>query len=237
MTCIPILLASGLCLAHSPVQAESAPADDCKYYVLLYGGQAERNRPQTAHTWATFVKGTPYPAGGGAVAESFTISWLPVQMPVRPFKLSPEAGRNYSLTETLGLFDTGRSDLGLWGPFEIRADWYRAAANHKRLLDGGTVRFATFDRGSRRAAPETRHPDISHCVHALTRTWDPLGRATHPVNWYGELITRRVAEALGEVGLLVNPCATHDWVLRALGLEQYPTVRRRLGESVLKLLR
>jgi len=237
MACPRILFVAALFFIPAAGRAEPKPTPDCKYYVLLYAGQAERNRPQTAHTWATFAKGIPYSVGGGSVVESFTISWLPVQMPVRPFKFKPVAGRNYGLAETLDLFNTGRSDLGVWGPFEIRADWYEAAAAHKQLLDGGSVRFATFDHGPRRSMAEAPHPDISHCVHAVTRTWEPLRLATNPVNWYGELITRRVAGALGEVGLLVKPCVTHDWVLRALGVEHYPVIRRRLGESVLKLLR
>ena len=222
---------------HTESSSASPPAPKCKYYVLLFGGQAERNRPQTAHTWATFVKATPYSVGGGSIEDSFTISWLPVRMPVRPFRFRPESGRNYGLKETLDQYEGGRSDLGLWGPFEIRAEWYESAASHKRSLDSGAIGFATFDRGGIYSPDGVRRPEISHCVHAVTRSWEPLRRATSPVNWYGELITRRVANALADVGLLINPFATHDWLLRELGVEQYPFVRRRLGESALKLFR
>ena len=224
-------------LLTAPAVARAEAPSEAKYYILLFGGQAEPLRPQTAHTWATFVKALPNPAGGGIILDSFTISWLPVRLPVRPFKLRTSAGRNYGLTETLDLFDKGRSDLGLWGPFEIREEWYRSAAEHKRFLDGGTVRFATLDRGPFLPFSPVRHPDISHCVHAVTRTWEPLRRATNPVIWYGELITRKVAESASEVRLLVNPCATHDWLIPALGVDRYPLVRRRLGEPRLALLR
>ena len=53
------------------------PKDESKYYVLIFGGQSERNSPKTGHTWATFVKGIPDQKGGGVILESFTISWLP----------------------------------------------------------------------------------------------------------------------------------------------------------------
>lgn len=235
MTPIRSLLLAALISAPAVARAE-APSE-AKFYILLFGGQAEPLRPQTAHTWATFVKALPNPAGGGIVLDSFTISWLPVRLPVRPLKFRTSAGRNYGLTETLEMFDAGRSDLGLWGPFEIREDWYRSAAEHKRFLDSGTVRFATLDRGPLFSFSPVRHPDISHCVHAVTRTWDPLRRATNPVIWYGELITRRVAESARKVGVLVNPCATHDWLIPALGVDRYKLVRRRIDEPRLALLR
>ena len=38
----------------------------------------------------------------------------------------------------IDIFDTGRQRLSLWGPFEIREDWYRQAAEQKAVLDGGS---------------------------------------------------------------------------------------------------
>src|SRR5436190_8575965 len=101
----------------------SAPACDARTdaprcYVLLFGGQAERLQPQTAHTWATYVCVSPQ-AGGPARLESFTISWLPVSGKVRPRKLRPEPGRNFGLEETLDLMVTGNHKVSLWGPSEI----------------------------------------------------------------------------------------------------------------------
>ncbi len=235
MSGLRILFAIAPLLGSTAVAAQ--PPADVKYYVLLFGGQAERNRPQTAHTWATFAKGVPDKAGGGTVVESLTISWLPERMPVRPLKLRPEAGRNYGLSETLDIFNTGRSDLGLWGPYEIRAEWYDAAAVHKKLLDSGSVGFATLDRGPFLRSARIRHPEISHCVHAVTRTWEPLREASSPVISYGELVTRKVAESLKDVGLLVDPCSKHDWLIEELGADRVPAVRRNLGEPVIKLLR
>jgi hypothetical protein len=203
----------------------SPVVDGPKYYVLLFGGQADRWRPQTAHTWATFVRADP-----GPTLSTFTISWLPCQMPVKPYKLRPQAGRNYGLHETLDLMTTGRQDLGLWGPWEIRPEWFAQAARYKAALDSGAVRYLTLDRGD-------RWPDVNHCVHAVTRTDPGLHEQAKPITFYGELVTRRVANAMNRVGLLVDPCVTHDWLLPQLDVARYPLVRRTVDEPVLRFLR
>lgn len=209
-----------------------------RYYVLLFGGQADRLRPRTAHTWATFVRADPRP-GGVTVLEEVTISWLPCRMPVHPFALDPVPGRNYGLRETLEIFHTERTDLSLWGPFEIREAWFRQAVEQKRFLDSGAVRFKTFDGTLLLTAIDAaaRYPDVSHCVHAVTRTDEALRRAVHPVTWYGDLVTRKVAGGMERVGLLVNPNLTHDWLLPVLGVDEYRFTRRGIGEANPSLLR
>lgn len=196
------------------------------YHVLLFGGQSRQNRPHTAHTWATFVKTT------SSGVESFTISWLPERMPVRPLRLTPEAGRNYSLHETLDLFNTGDQELALWGPFEIKPFWYADALAHKSVLDAGGVKFQTLDRGPLLPRGPVRRPDLSHCVHAVTRTNEALRQASSPVFSYGEFITRKVATRMNDVGLLVNPEVTHDWLIPALGLDRYALHRHGIHDPV-----
>jgi hypothetical protein len=202
-----------------------------KTYVILFGGQAEKFRPHTAHTWATFVRGTP------ASFETFTISWLPVDLPVRPLRLFPAPGRNYGLHETMRLFNTGKQELSVWGPYQICPTWYDEAFAHSQRLESGTVQHITLDRGPLRPRGPVRRPDLSHCVHAVTRTNDALRQSSSPILGYGEFITRKVAERMDAVGLLIQPTQTHDWLLSALDLERYPIVRRRIGEPLLKFLR
>jgi hypothetical protein len=221
-----MLRATVLGLVAFTLYSPSAFADEPtpRYYLLLFGGKAERLRPQTAHTFATFVKAVPDKEG--CVLEQFTISWLPERMPVRPFRLTAEPGRNYGLHETLNLFSTGRQELGLWGPYEIRDEWYGQALAHKQTLDGGAVRFQTMDRAGWMArSRQPRRPDISHCVHAITRTDEELRQASNPVLWYGQLVTRKVKDRMEDVGLLVDPGKTHDWLLPTLGLERYAFAR------------
>jgi len=218
-----------LALVFCPVQAP--PACEGRCYLLLFGGQAERYRARTAHTWATFAKGSP------AGLEQFTISWLPVCLPVRPLQWRPEAGRNYGLHETLDLFNTGKQEIGLWGPYEIPPCWYARAAAHKTLLDSGTVTFNTLDRGPLRPRAPVRHPEISHCVHAITRTNEGLRLETQPVLGTGQFITRKLAEAMAECDLLIKPGLTHEWLLPALGVDGAPVIRRSIGDPLLKVLR
>ncbi|MFO0851574.1 MAG: hypothetical protein U0871_23890 [Gemmataceae bacterium] len=219
-----LLVALALAASADP----PAPTAD-RYYLLLFGGQAVQFRPQTAHTWATFVRTAVTPAGE-VVAERFTISWLPCQMPVKPLKLRPEPGRNYGLHETLDLMTTGRQELALWGPWEIRPEWYAQAVRYKGVLDSGQVKYQTLDRGDRR-------PDINHCVHAITMTDPVLHETSKPIAFYGELITRRLANAMDKTGLLADPCVTHDWLLDALDVARYPFKRRTLDEPVLRFRR
>jgi len=226
---LAIVLLAGL--SAKPLRA----AEPCRYYVLLFGGQAEKYRPRTAHTWATFVKAGPQNAGPVAL-EAFTISWLPVQLPVVPLKLIPEPGRNYGLTETLDLFNTGKQDVSMWGPFEIREDWYAGALKHKQFLDT-SVQFLTLDRGPMVPYGRVRHPEISHCVHAIIRTNEALRDSCCPVLWYGEFITRKVAAQMNRNGLLVEPRRTHDWLLAPLGVDGHPVIRRAIDEPILKFLR
>jgi hypothetical protein len=190
--------------------ADPPPCDLAEYYVLLFGGLAVERRPQTAHTWATFVKATPGPDGSRRV-ESFTISWLPATLKVRPYAVRPEPGRNLTLAETLDFMKTGHHDIALWGPYRIDGRWYGQAAAYKAVLEGGSVQFRTLDRGSR--------ADVNHCVHAVAETDPALLAEVWPVLWYGERITQKLADAAAKVGLLADHGATHDWVVPALGLD------------------
>lgn len=201
---------------------------DSRYYVLLFGGQADR-RPNTAHTWAAFVRTTRHP-NGIMVVESFTISWLPEKLPVRPLQLQPVPGRNYGLHETLDNMCAGHPHLSLWGPWEITPKWYCEAAEHKAVLDSGAVRYRVLVRGDGR-------DDVAHCVHAITKTDPILAARASPILWFGELVTRRVATAMTESGILIDPQVTHDWLIPALGIEQYPLTRRCVGKSESRFFR
>ena len=105
------------------------------------------------------------------------------------------------------------------------------------MLDSGAVRYAVLDHGPWLRRGPVRRPDISHCVHAITRTNEALRIASTPALAYGEFITRKLANTINEVGLLVDPGTTHDWLLGALEVDHYPLKRRSLGEPLLKVRR
>jgi hypothetical protein len=223
---IVALFAAHASTVTPPPESSPSPAvvacDPARYYILLFGGLAV----ETAHTWATWVKVTPQPDGSQHL-ESFTISWLPKTLKVRPWAVHPEPGRNLTLDETLDYMKTGSHDLSLWGPYEIRGRWYEQAAAYKATLDSGAVRFRTLDRGEKR-------PDVNHCVHAVAKTDLALMADVQPVLWYGEPITRKLAESMVRVGVVADPHTTHDWIVSALGLDydRNHLKRQQVGEPV-----
>jgi hypothetical protein len=196
---------------------------DC-YYVLLFGGHGNKLRPETGHTWITFVRSNPQPDGSVRI-DPFTISWMPTSMNVRPLRLRSEPGKNFTLQETLDFMFTGRHEIALWGPFEINACFFEEACRHKRELDGGASRYRVFDGLERRK-------DVNNCVHAIVRTDPAWHAATDPILSNGKRITQRVADAMVKVGLVTEPTRTHDWLIPALGLDRYDFDRGIVGQRI-----
>jgi len=217
-----LTLAVVLAVTTGRASADNPPAGPpVRYYMILFGGQADLFRPRTAHTWATYVRAVPLPDGTVRV-EPFTISWLPTTLHIRPWAVRPEPGANLTLDQTLAFMAGHRQRISLWGPFEITEEYYREALRQKETLDGGTIAYRVLN-------PLDYRTDVSHCVHAVTRTDPALDRMTRPVLWFGELGTVPVAGALARTGLVIDPGTTHDWLLPALGLEGRPFVLRRPG--------
>jgi hypothetical protein len=205
-------LSVGLAAGVSPAPADGSP----RYYMILFGGQSERFRPRTAHTWATYVKAVP-----GAPLEEFTISWLPASMDVRPSRLRAEPGINVPLHRTLELMTDGNHRVSMWGPFEVRQDFYEKSCQWKAFLDReGKYRVLTMFDLSR---------DIHHCVDAVVHADPALRRKCEPVVWYGEAITQRVANALAATGIVSQPHVAHDWLIPALDLGKYQLTREPVG--------
>ena len=205
-----------------------AAAGTPRYYFILYGGQSIPFRPRTAHTWATYAKATPMVNGQMAV-ESFTISWLPADGPVRPLALRSEVGKNYSLEETFAIAERNRDRVSMWGPYEIDAGRYELAAAQSALLESGAVRYRVLDTLG-------RNKSVAHCVHAVTYADPVLSRAIQPVIQVGEPGTSRLAARYLRTGAFVGGAVTHDWVVAALGLDRYPVIRREPGEWIRRRL-
>lgn len=204
--------------------AEPVPLAAPRYFFILYGGQSLPFKPRTAHTWATFVKAAPA-ADGTMVMETVTISWLPETGNVKPYRLRPERGRNFSLDETFAIA-VGQGDrVSMWGPFEIHAERYEQAVAQARRLESGVVRYRAIDSFTRRQS-------VSHCVHAVTYADPVMSRLIQPVLQVGEPGTSRLAKRYDRNGAFLGAPATHDWVIPAIGLDRFPMVRRELGEHI-----
>jgi len=210
--------------------ALSAPADPAphvaaapRYYMVLFGGQSVPFVPRTAHTFGTFVKATP-DATGALSLEQVTISWLPESGPVQPLRIRSVPGHNYTLEETFAIAAKNNARMSMWGPFEIDAGRYNAAAQ-AATLESGAVRFRSLDSLG-------RNRRVQHCVHALTFADPKLQSLRQPVLKVGEPGTAKLAIKYAESGAFAST-ETHEWLVDALGLDKQPVVvRRTLGEQV-----
>jgi len=198
--------------------ASIARAEDT-YYVLIFGSQSEPKRPRLTHTWATFVRTVGDPAGPVARIESFTISWMPASLTVRPLALRPEVGTNLGLHETLRAMYANGESVSLWGPFRVSRELYQHAAGYKLRLESGQLAYKAVD--SRRPSPS-----ISNCMHAVC---DALGI---PRGTIREEQVQGVAASASIAALLVagrqgiSAPERDDWLIGRLGLSGY-TIKRR----------
>jgi hypothetical protein len=210
----------------SPPAPAPTPAGTPRYYFTLFAGQSVPFRPRTAHTWATWAKATPR-ADGTVAVESFTISWLPADASVEPYRGRPAAGRNFTLAETFAIMGRVNSRISMWGPYETDAERFRLAAEQARLLESGAIRYRTFDSFGRKHA-------VQHCVHAVTYADPRLKNRTQPVLQVGEPGTSRLARRYARTGAFVGGPVAHDWLVPAIGADQYPVVPRRPGEFIVR---
>lgn len=217
------LAAFFLVFTAASVQAEEVPT--CRYYLLLFGGQADILRPTTAHVWGTYVKATCRP-GEPPCIETVTISWLPATKKVRVLALQPEVGRNFTLAETLEIISGPRSRIALWGPYEISECRYNQAVERQAVLNSGAIAYKLTDRFNSR-------PTVEHCLHGLTGAHPDVHERCRVVFRWGEWGTALVASAMQSVGMIAEPHPNHDWLLPLLGLDQRALIRHAAGDLVL----
>jgi hypothetical protein len=211
-------------VATTLLTAPTAPVPaEPRYYFILFGGQSIPFKPRTAHTWATFVKATPA-ADGTVTLESQTISWLPAEGPVQPWRLRSVEGKNHSLEETFAIAANNSARVSMWGPFETDATRYALAVQQANALDSGTVRFRSFDSLG-------RNRSVQHCVHAVTFADPNVQRLRQPVIRVGEPDTSKLAGKYAASGAFIGT-ETHDWLIPALGLDKVGVVRREPGEHI-----
>jgi hypothetical protein len=162
---------------------------------------------------------------GTTHVESFTISWLPAWGPVRPLRLWPQRGNNFTLQETFAISAEQQGRVSMWGPYEISALRYDWAVAQYARLDSGKVRYRVFDSLG-------FNKRIMHCVHAVTNADPVLRKCIQPVLQVGEPGTSRLAARYLRNDAFINPSVTHDWIIPAIGADQYPVVRRVPGEFI-----
>lgn len=197
----PIVLG---CLALVLLTPAGGAAERC--YLLMFGSQVRPNVARLSHTFAVFVKA----ADGDDPArpiEVTSISWMPRSLHIHTLWPRPEPGVNLQLAQTLDWARTHRQTVALWGPYEIQPELYRRAVARVQLLESGRMSYNVIEA--------SRRPNAVDCIHAVSGV-DVDPGLLHTRRAHGELASYLVLHHLCR--WVINPCATHDWLLPRLGL-------------------
>ena len=134
-----IILRRLLCaMALMVLVSEAALADS--YYAVFFANDHGRILlfSRMGHQFASFVR----VADDGVALEQFTVSWLPLHLPIRPFA-GEEEGRNVSLAESINLSLSNGMTIYQLGPFKISEDLWRAAEiQYFKLENSGSVSYS-----------------------------------------------------------------------------------------------
>jgi hypothetical protein len=145
-----------------------------RYFIVPFAYQNKGNDPEFSHSFISVIRvfadgrqpslrsGFRRGSYKNRNFETFTISWLPHDFDKNPHlcvfdgfgsraipsrnQCPISVGRNFRLDETLKLAVNDKSDVGMWGPYEIKKEAFDIAVKRKRLLDGGTIRYRADDR-------------------------------------------------------------------------------------------
>lgn len=199
--------------------AAPAGAQD-RYYALVFGAEASPPRPKFSHSFATFVRTD----GGGKLLEAHTISWLPREVELHPLRLAPESGRNFDLHASMKIALESCEHVGQWGPFPICPELYERALWQIDRLNGGGVRYKTFDTGF----PVER---VCNCIHACVY---PVAERRQllvlRIN-YGEPASYAIAEVYDRHFGAPGSCPSPGLLEEQLGLTAYPIRHFAVGEK------
>lgn len=206
-------------LPREAIPNDSVPGERC--YLLVFGSERAVRVPRYTHTWATVVKTVETAGGVPQVAEVHTISWMPASLEIRPWRFTPEPGRNLELHETVRMALGQREHVAMWGPYEIQPQLYRRFLLQKAFVESGRVGYQCIDtRG------EGADGTGCDCIHALTDMDPEFERGYYRLTRFGEAGSRFIVRQLFERKLLVTE-DTHSWLEGPLGLCQYP-IRHRV---------
>lgn len=202
--------------ACAPVLAQES------YYVIVYGAQRPIiNQPSLTHSWATFIRVSGEAGTPAVKIDSFTVSWLPATLEVRPLKLHPEPGVNLDVHPSFQWAQDNCLRVSMWGPYQIDKCLYDRAVFKFSRLENGEVRYKAADIGY-----DSYY--VCNCIHALADiAQGPRLRIGQP-GW-GETASYFIT--LTYRPFIIDDGRTHAWLLGPLGLEGYRVVRRDLEDN------
>jgi hypothetical protein len=197
---------------------DSAWAD--RHYLLVFGAQTHPKIPRYTHTFCTIVKvAEPAPGCSAVGLEAHTISWLPVTLNIKPFRLHAEPGHNLTLDETLRWAAGNNMRVSLWGPFAVTEYFYERLHHTYLRFERGEYLYRAID-------PPRRGDVTSDCIHAVTDIDREHSRRRYRVLGSGDEVTRKFVRDLRDQGRLSLPCEDMSWLDAVLGLDPYGVCHR-----------
>ncbi|HET6576016.1 MAG TPA: hypothetical protein VFG68_20615 [Fimbriiglobus sp.] len=211
--------------AEIPAGALDYPAPPGeRYYIVVFGSQrVALLRPALTHTWAVVIKATRTDGCTEPHLDVQQISWLPDTLEVRPMSFRVEPPVNLGLHETLRWAKETGQKVAMWGPFEVQPRAYRRFLIQREFLEtSGQVGYQCIDT----VGEAGREGNGCDCIHAITDLDPQFDRSRYPLIFYGHTASRRLVREVARRQAIIDPWTTHDWLIPALGLDQYPIDRR-----------
>jgi hypothetical protein len=200
---------------------EQAPPCE-RYYLLVFSSENELRQPRYTHTWATAVRVVQRGAGQEPWVEHHSISWMPATLEIHPLRFRVEPGVNLNLHDSITKVAlANREDIKLWGPYECKPRLYTRFLVQKQFMESSKMGYQCIDTVGEAGAKGNG----SNCIHAISDMDPEHGRQQYPLTRYGFAAGREITRRIRELGGLVQPERTHDYLIPALGLNAYPIER------------
>jgi hypothetical protein len=193
-----------------------------RYYLLVFGAQSTPKIPRYTHTWVTAVRARDVGRGVCPAVEHHSISWMPATLYIRTWLPCVEPGVNLTLHESIQMAMGYCERVSLWGPYEIPPGVYRKFLIQKDFIDSGAIGYQCIDTIGEAA----RTGDGSNCIHAISDADAMFSRQAYPLWTFGDSASTNILRQLILRGVIRDVEMTHDWLVPALRLDQYPIVRR-----------
>jgi hypothetical protein len=218
------VMKSSLCLACWLCFLPLVKAEE-RYFTTIYSAQRPIiNLPQFTHTWVTFVKLTRSHPQEKYQVETFTISWLPVTLEVRPRKIIGEPGRNLTPRETIDWCHENRMEIRQFGPFEVQSELFELMRERHGQFERGEKKYRASD-----IIHLTGEEEASNCTYAVVA---PVARQQRfrPVTLgfgyiAGAYVMRRYSD------YILDDTHAEHWVSELTGVETFRQMRLGLLRS------
>jgi hypothetical protein len=193
-----------------------------RFYGMVFGAESHPKLARFTHSWVTVVRVPAAAAGTDPVPEVHTISWMPATLSIHPLNPCVEPGVNLDLHTSIVDCLRKCERVSMWGPYEIPPGLYRKVLLQKEFIDSGAVGYQCIDTFGEAGLVGNGN----NCIHAITDADAEYDRQAYPLAFFGDAASEHMLEQVVARGGVPDPTKTHDWLIPALKLDQYPIVRR-----------